>query len=161
MRWVMCDRKESSVITAEWSEWSLYQLKVAGSIPAAVVSCWAVSEKEDLTARWLYIILNKNTLIREYKHYSVDLDAPPTPSQAYTCAPVTFWTRIFSQTSSVSLMAMSVCCSVSRSTTLLQTDISQQLLDGLPWNFVEAIIIPRWWRWWSPEFSSSVVLGEL
>ncbi len=34
---------------------------------------------------------------------------------------------------------------VCRSVTLFQTDISQQLSDGLPWNFLETFIVPRGW----------------
>lgn len=36
---VMNDRKDCSAIMAEWTEWSLYKLKVAGSILAAPVPC--------------------------------------------------------------------------------------------------------------------------
>lgn len=35
------------------------------------------------------------------------------------------------------------CCVVCISTTLLQTEISQQVDDGLPWNFPETFVVPR------------------
>ncbi len=37
------------------------------------------------------------------------------------------------------------CWSVSCSTTLVQTEISQQLLDGLPWNLMHTFMFPRGW----------------
>ncbi len=38
-----------------------------------------------------------------------------------------------------------VCQSATQSTTLVQTKISQQLADGLPWNFVQRFIILTGW----------------
>lgn len=32
-----------------------------------------------------------------------------------------------------------------RFTTLVEAEISEQLCDGLPWNFAQTFMIPRWW----------------
>lgn len=50
--------------------------------------------------------------------------------------------------------AMAQHCSVDQCTTLVQTETSQHLLDGFPWNLVQMFWSPddkSYWLWFSPE----------
>ncbi len=60
-------------------------------------------------------------------------------------SPATFllhaWLSIFLSMLAARLCGPNVCSSFGSST----AEISQQLLDGLTWNFVQTFVLPRWW----------------
>lgn len=54
-------------------------------------------------------------------------------------------TRVTDEETCWHRMAMLVCLPVGWPTNLEQTEISQQLLIGSPWNVVQTFMLPGWW----------------